>query len=154
MNHPHQLAKAIREVHFGGNWTASCLKQHLAGVSREEALRKVRDLNTIAMLAFHINYYVDTQLGVLRGGPLTSKDSLSYAHGPLDSEADWQALLEKMWRQAEELAALVEQLPEERMGEDFMDAKYGSWYRNLQGMVEHTHYHLGQIVLVKKLVRS
>jgi hypothetical protein len=33
------------------------------------------------------------------------------------------------------------------------NAKYGNYYRNLHGIIEHTHYHLGQIVLIKKLLK-
>ena len=43
-------------------------------------------------------------------------------------------------------------MPEERFFEDMADPKYGSWYRNIHGIIEHAHYHLGQIVLLKKLI--
>ncbi len=43
-------------------------------------------------------------------------------------------------------------MPESRLWDDFADAKYGNCYRNLQGIIEHCHYHLGQVVVVKKLV--
>ncbi len=49
---------------------------------------------------------------------------------------------------------LIAQLPEGKLWEDFADKKYGSYYRNLQGIIEHTHYHLGQIVLIKKMLRT
>ena len=32
--------------------------------------------------------------------------------------------------------------------------KYGTYYRNFHGLIEHAHYHLGQIVLIKKLVAA
>ena len=38
--------------------------------------------------------------------------------------------------------------------ETFADEKYGHYYRNLHGIIEHTHYHLGQIVLIKKLLQQ
>jgi hypothetical protein len=31
-----------------------------------------------------------------------------------------------------------------------VEEKYGSVLRNIMGVIEHTHYHLGQIVLLKK----
>jgi hypothetical protein len=33
---------------------------------------------------------------------------------------------------------------------DFDDGKYGTVLRNILGLIEHTHYHLGQIVILKK----
>ena len=61
-------------------------------------------------------------------------------------------MLEKSWEQAEQFAKLVEQLPDSQLFDDFSDKKYGSYFRNLQGIIEHTHYHLGQIVLIKKII--
>jgi len=47
---------------------------------------------------------------------------------------------------------LIEQLPEAKLGEIFSEEKYGTYYRNIHGIIEHTHYHLGQIVLIKKIL--
>src|SRR5258705_11982253 len=85
-----QLARHLREVHFGGNWTDSNLKNCLADVSWQMATRKVNSFNTIAALTFHVNYFVEALLKVLTGNPLDSKDSLSFNHPPIQSEADWQ----------------------------------------------------------------
>jgi hypothetical protein len=63
-------------------------------------------------------------------------------------------LLENIFADAEAAARLVEALPDERLRENFTDMKYGSGYRNLAGMIEHLHYHLGQITLLKTLVRQ
>ena len=153
MNTPGQIAKHFRDVHFGGNWTCSNLRDHLKDVSWAEATTKIADFNTIATLLFHVNYFVDAVLKVLEGGPLDAHDKYSFDHPPITSEADGQALQEKAWKDAERFAALVELLPEEKLGEDFSDPKYGSYYRNLHGIIEHTHYHLGQIAILKKLVR-
>ena len=45
-------------------------------------------------------------------------------------------------------------MPEKKLWEPFGDGKYGDYFRNIQGVIEHAHYHLGQIVLVKKLIRQ
>ncbi len=57
-NLSQQLAKHFREVHFSGNWTVSNLKDLLQDVTWQQATTKVADLNTIASLLFHMNYYV------------------------------------------------------------------------------------------------
>lgn len=154
MNLTAQIAKHFRDVHFGGNWTASSLRLHLADVTWEQATAQVYSLNTIATLVYHTNYYVDAVLKVLQGKPLNARDELSFDHPPIQSQADWEQLLNKTWTRAEQFATLVEQLPEGRLWEDFTDPKYGSYYRNLHGIIEHLHYHLGQIVLIKKLLRK
>lgn len=108
--------------------------------------------NTIATLAYHIHYYVLAITDVLEGRPLTAKDSLSFTHPPINSEADWQQMQAKMWAEVTHLIQLIEQLPDSRFTENFAGEKYGNWYRNLHGLIEHTHYHLGQIALLKKII--
>ena len=147
-----QIAKHFREVHFGGNWTSVNLKATLADVTWEQATTKVHSFNTIAALVYHINYYVSVQLKVLQGDPLDAHDKYSFDLPPIQSQQDWERLLEKVWSDAERFAALVEQLPHGKLNENFSGEKYGNYYRNLNGVIEHTHYHLGQIVLIKKLL--
>lgn len=146
------IAKHFREIHFGGNWACSNLKDQLADVSWEQAITKVHTFNTIAVLAYHVNYYVDAVLKVLQGGPLDANDKYSFDHPPITSKEDWQRLLDKSWSDAEKLAAAIEKMPEHMLWENISDEKYGIYFRNIHGIIEHTHYHLGQIVLIKKLL--
>ncbi len=152
MTNTQQIAKHFREVHFGGNWTCSNLKVHLSEVTWEQATTKLHALNTIATLTFHINYYVAAILKVLQGGELNSSDKLSFEHPPINNQSDWEELVNKLWADAELFADLLEQMSDEKLWELFVNEKYGIYYRNLLGLNEHTHYHLGQIVLIKKLI--
>lgn len=152
MNLPTQIAKHLREVHFGGNWTASNLKDHLVGLTWQQATTQVYSFNTIALLVYHMNYYIRAVSKVLQGESLDASDKYSFNLPPIESQDDWENLLDKTWADAENFASLIEQLPENTLWEDFSDNKYGNYYRNLHGIIEHTHYHLGQIVLIKKIV--
>jgi hypothetical protein len=152
MNLPAQIAKHLRDVHFGGNWTTSNLKDNLADVTWQQATTHVYSFNTIATLVYHINYYVSEVAKVLQGEPLTASDKYSFNTPLIQSDEDWQNLLNKTWSDAEKFASLIEQLPPEKLSKNFTDEKYGSYYRNLLGIIEHTHYHLGQIALIKKII--
>ena len=68
------------------------------------------------------------------------------------SQEEWQNFLIKFWKDSEEFANLVEKLPEEKLAEAFVNEKYGSYQRNIDGMIEHCYYHLAQIVLIKKIL--
>ena len=84
--------------------------------------------------------------------PLDASDKYSFDLPPVASQEDWEKLLDKTWTEAENFARLIEQLPDSKLGETFCDEKYGNYYRNLHGIIEHLHYHPGQIVLIKKLI--
>jgi hypothetical protein len=154
MNTPKQIAKNLRDLYNGGNWTGVSLKDGLKDVSWKQAVAKVDDLNTIAMLVFHINYYVDAALSVLQGHPLKASDKYSFDLQPVTSEEDWQKLVGHVFSQAGLMAEEIEKLDESKLTEIFGDEKYGTYFRNLMGVVEHAHYHLGQIVIIKKMLNE
>jgi uncharacterized damage-inducible protein DinB len=152
MNWSAQIAKLIRAVYFGGNWCDVNLKDTLKEVTWQQATTKVYSFNTIGTLVYHMNYYVSAIMKVLEGGPLDAHDKYSFDHPPISSQEDWEKLLDTTWKDAENFASLVEQLPESKLGEIFSDEKYGNYYRNIHGIIEHLHYHLGQIVLIRKIL--
>jgi hypothetical protein len=153
-NLPALLARHFREVHFGGNTTGANLKANLDGVTWQQATTQVGSLNTLLALTYHIHYYVQAVIPVFEGGPLDAHDKYSYDHPAVESEQDWKSLLEKCWKDAERLAKLIEQLPEEKLWETFVLEKYGTWYRNIQGLIEHSYYHTGQVAIIAKMVRA
>ncbi len=154
MNLSTQIAKHFREIHVGGNWTSVNLKDTLTDITWQQATTKVHSFNTIATLVFHVNYYVTTVLKVLQGGPLDAHDKYSFTHPEINNATDWNSMTQKAFTEAETLAELIEQFPETQLWENFTEEKYGNYYRNFHGIIEHTHYHLGQIVLIKKILMA
>lgn len=154
MNFSTPIAKHLREVFFGGNWTWSNLREVLSDVTDEEANKKIQDFNTILALTYHIYYFVQAILPVMDGKELHAHDKFSFDHPIIDSEEQWKAFQEKIWMDVERLAVHIENISDERWMEIFVEEKYGTYYRNIHGLIEHTHYHLGQIVILKKLVKA
>lgn len=145
------IAKHFREVFLGGNWTYVNLRETLADVDLKMAIKKTEGFNSIAALSFHIGYYVAAVLKVLQGEKLNASDKYSFDVPLIETEDDWKKLTNKIFEDAETFANLIEQMPDEKILEDFPESKYGSYYRNLCGIIEHTHYHMGQIVILKKI---
>jgi hypothetical protein len=152
MNTTKQIAKHFNDIHFGGNWTSVNVKETLANITWQQATTKIHDLNTIATLVYHINYYVSAVLKVLQGESLQASDKFSFDLTPIHNQKDWEQLVDKTLTEAAAFTSLIEQLPENQLWENFTDEKYGNYYRNIHGIIEHTHYHLGQIVLIKKIL--
>lgn len=70
----------------------------------------------------------------------------------MESQQEWDIFLHQFWSDTEALAVLIENMPEDNLSNDFIDKKFGTYLRNIDGMLEHSYYHLGQIVLIKKLI--
>lgn len=151
MNSTKAIADRFREVILNGTWIANTnYKNQLSGLDWKIATVKVDSLNTIAILAQHVHYYINGVKAVLKGGALDVKDKYAFDFPPLQSQDQWNSFLETFWRDAEEFASLVEQMPEAKLADIFVEEKYGTYGRNIEAMIEHSYYHLGQIVLLKK----
>lgn len=149
-----EIARQITEMHFGGNWTDSNLKDQLADVDWNEANIRIKSFNSIATLAFHMNYYIKAALRVLEGNKLNAKDSKSFDHPVINSQDTWISAQENFWADAKSFATFIQDLPEDKLLQIFEEEKYGNYYRNLLGIIEHFHYHLGQIAFIKKMIKS
>lgn len=155
MSSVSELSKRFREVMLDGLWIANTnFKDQLSDVSWEQAVAKVDSLNTIAVLTFHIDYYIAGIINVFEGGNLEIKDQFSFDLPPVESQQQWEDLLNKLRTDSEKFAALLEQMSDSKLDEVFVDEKYGAYRRNIDGMIEHCYYHLGQITLIKKLLKS
>ena len=148
-----QLADRFREVMLSGTWVANTNYQdQLKDLTWQQATIKVNSYNTIALLTFHINYYVEGVLQVLQGGELTIHDKYSFDAPELTSEEDWQILKNKLLNNSEAFAKEVEQLSDKQLQQSFVKEAYGTYLRNIEGMIEHCYYHLGQVSLMRKTV--
>ncbi len=146
------IARHFRAAYFGGSWCETNMRDLLADITWEQATTSVHRFNTIATLVYHLTYYVEGVTQVLEGGPLEARDKFSFDCPPIGSQKDWDDLLNWQWRVVQKFATSVEQFPDSRLADTFVHEDYSDYYYNLTGLVEHVHYHLGQIVMIKRLL--
>lgn len=147
------LANRLREVLLNGKWIANTnLKEKITSISWEQAIQRIENLNTIALLTFHINYYLKGVLNVFEGGELEIKDKYSFDMPEIKSETDWNNLVNELVSNAEKFINHVEKMDDNLLSQPFVKEEYGSYLRNIEAQIEHSYYHLGQISLIKKLI--
>lgn len=155
MTRNNDFAKRIREVFADGTWVANTNYAHqLHGVTRHDALRSVNGLNSIAALTFHINYYLNGLLEAFATGELRIHDRYSFDMPPLTSDADWDARIAELLLHAKEFAQAVEAMDDDAFDQAFIKPEYGTLGRNIEAVIEHSYYHLGQIALIRKLLHT
>ena len=147
------IANLLREVLLNGRWIANTIyKEQISAVTWKQATQKVANLNTIAALTYHINYYLAGISNVFGGGTLDIRDKYSFDLPAIETEKDWMNLVNEFLTNAEKFASQVEKIPDEKLDEVFVDEKYGTYLRNIEGVIEHSYYHLGQIAIIKKMI--
>lgn len=153
MKSTQEIANRFREIIFNGTWVANTNYKHqLDGLDWRIATKQIGSFNTIAVLAQHIHYYISGINNVFRGGTLDIRDKYSFEFTPIENQDAWEAFLTKFWNDSEEFASMIEQMPDEKLDSGFVNEQYGTYRRNIDAMIEHSYYHLGQIVLLKKML--
>ncbi|WP_109097849.1 DUF1572 domain-containing protein [Aquimarina sp. AU58] len=149
------LANRLKEVLIEGKWvTGTNFKEQIFDLDWKEAIQKVDSLNSIADLTFHVCYYIAGVAKVLEGGSLDIKDKYSFDYPPVRSNEDWKNLINKFCSDSEKFIYLVAKMTDKELFKNFVDEKYGDYHRNIDVIIEHTYYHLGQVLLIKKLIKN
>jgi hypothetical protein len=154
MNISSLSARHFRHACFGGNWTCSALRPQLEDVSFDEAMHQRPGFLSIAVLSFHVLYYVGVLKEVLEGKGIHGNDEQSFKMPAFQNGQAWQNFLDQAWKDIDDTAGLLEAMRDEKLNLPFEHEKYGTYFRNIHGIIEHLHYHLGQIVVLKKILRQ
>lgn len=148
-----ELAERLREVLLSGKWIAyTNLKEQVTSINWKQANHRVENLNSIALLTYHINYYLKGIVNVFESGKLEIKDKYSFDMPEITSEKQWNDLVNDLIINAEKFIAHVEKMDDITLYQPFVKEEYGTYLRNIEGQIEHSYYHLGQIVLIKKII--
>lgn len=150
-----QLATRLKEVILDGQWIARInFKEAVSDLSWQEATQQIGSFNTIAALTFHVNYYLSGVLNVLEGGDLEIRDKYSFDMPEITDQSAWENLQKALWNNTEKMALEVADLSLQKLAKTFVKEDYGDYRRNIEALIEHSYYHLGQVVLIKKWIRS
>ena len=151
MSQAAALAQRLQEVILEGTWIANTnFKKELDNTALDEVSIQIKTYNTVAILAQHVHYYIAGVKQVFLGGELSISDKFSFDFEPMLSDEAWQNFLALFWKDTEELVNLIKTLTDEQLDAIFVKEAYGSYKRNIEALIEHSYYHLGQIVLLLK----
>jgi uncharacterized damage-inducible protein DinB len=149
-----QIASHIMEVYEGDNWTDVGIADTIKDLTVEEATTVTpASANTIAAILYHLKFYNEVVFQRLNGVAPEINDANGFDWPGLNNENDWQQFKDAVHASFVQLADAAKNFPEERLNEATPNGG-SSYYKNLHGICEHAHYHLGQIVLLRKLVRK
>lgn len=148
------IANHILEVFTGNNWTDVNIQDTIKDISFTEAIAITpASPNSIASILYHLKFYNKIMQQRLRGVVQKVNAANGFDMPALQSENDWKNLINETRQSFIDIAKATEIFPEERLAETGPDGQT-SFYKNLHGLAEHAHYHLGQIVILKNLLRS
>ncbi len=148
------IANQLKELYTGRNWTWSCITDQIEDITLDEAGQVIYGLNSIQVLLFHLNYYVKGVHEYLDTGELKISDKYAFTPPKHNDEESWKRFKKTVIADGLAFADRISKLDDGVLPTIMIEDKYGTYFRNLQGIIEHAHYHLGQIVIIKKILRA
>lgn len=154
MNIAEHIARHLRDVYAGQNWTEVNLQTTLEDVTYEEASQVTpASVNTIAGLVHHLAFWNRVMAQRAGGIRVEIPESNGYDNAPSIDPDHWHNLKKDCFQSGRHLADVISALSTDQLQQEILPG-YPTAYKSLQGCVEHVHYHLGQIVILKQLVRA
>lgn len=147
-----RLARLLREVSGGSPWLGPSLRDAVAGLDpTQAAARPVPGAHSIWELVLHTGTWAEVVGERLRGegGPVPSARNFPAPPESLDATA-WSAAVEETLARHETLAQQVEALGAEGWDRPLGGAGGSDAFTQVEGVVSHTAYHAGQIVVLRR----
>ena len=150
MSEVKRLLSQLRRAYEGEAWHGPALKHILADVTAAQAARRpIESAHTIWELVLHISAWESAVLSRIEGHYVAEPDEGDWPAVTDASDAAWQAALAKLDATHHKLREAVSRLDEGRLHERMAEGKESAYFA-INGVIQHTLYHAGQIVLLKK----
>ncbi len=154
-----RIADQLKRAYEGQAWHGPSLLEALSGVTATQAsAQPIPNAHSIWQLVLHIAGWMDAVRERIANGPVALPADGDWPDIVDTSEAGWHVTLallaQKQQALLDALAHLTDEQLKRRLGTEHepLSASGYSAYYNLHGVIQHNLYHVGQIVLLKKLL--
>lgn len=149
-----EVNRIADQLHFGyagPAWHGDHITKVLADVQVEQLASALPNSHSIAEIIEHMIAWRVFVIKNMQGEVYDiTKDAVNFPKAEQMDVAYWQDLQARLEKSQAQLLGLIRSWPDEKLWETVPGRKY-TFYILLHGIVQHDLYHLGQIVLLKKL---
>jgi uncharacterized damage-inducible protein DinB len=150
MTEIERLLDQLQRAYEGEAWHGPSLKHILKDVTAMQAARRpIASAHTIWELALHISAWESAVASRLAGRYISEPDEGDFPAVTDTSDAAWQATLAQLDATHHRLRDAIRQFDPERLHRRLAEGRESARYA-ICGVIQHTLYHAGQIVLLKK----
>ena len=152
MSESIRISNLYQSIYNGNPWLEVTLAHTLENVTAEQAYRKINpNLNTIWEIVNHLIQWRRNILRRVEGETVLTPDH-NYFVPILDpSEAAWEQSLQSLAKSQELWNAFFESFDDADLAKIYVNNGH-TFYEHIHGIIQHDVYHLGQIVILKKLL--
>jgi uncharacterized damage-inducible protein DinB len=152
MNELERISQQMKQALSGEAWHGPCLEQILEGVNAKmAAARPIAQAHSIWEIVLHLISVQNLVLSRLQGQEVEVTPETDFPAIIELSEEAWQETLQQLRAGEHALRNAVLTFSEELLDEPII-AQRTSAYNNFHGLVQHSLYHAGQMILLKKML--
>ncbi|HKQ04483.1 MAG TPA: DinB family protein [Blastocatellia bacterium] len=150
MTEVERLVDQLKRAYEGEAWHGPALKTILADVTAEQAARRpLSSAHTIWELVLHISAWESAVTSRLEGRYISDPDEGDWPAVTETTDAAWQATLARLDATHHKLRDTIRHFDGERLHKRLAEGKESANYA-INGVIQHTLYHAGQIILLKR----
>src|SRR5262245_23795454 len=154
MKETERIAEQLKRSFYGEAWSGPSVREVLEGVTAPMAAeRAIREAHSIWELVHHITAWVEIVRKRIIGERIEVTAEVSFPPVSDRSEATWQESLRRMEEAETALRHAILNLPESSLNQ-IVGPGGDTVYVLLHGAVQHSLYHAGQIILMKRLLTN
>ena len=147
-----RISKLFSDLYNGSPWIDVTLLATLKNISAEKARAKISpERNSIWQILNHIISWRNTVLKRVQGEVITSPADNYFKPVADTSEKAWQQALNDLEETELRWIDFLNKFDESQFERMYSNNKL-TFYEHIQGILQHDAYHLGQIVILSKLL--
>jgi uncharacterized damage-inducible protein DinB len=152
MKESQRIVALYQSVYDGNPWIDITILEVVKDIDYNDALKKIRpDFNSIWEIVNHIISWRKNVLQRVQGKILITPNHNYFETVTETSQEDWQNTLKKLEESQQEWIQFLGSFDKTDF-EKIYPNNGMTYYEHIHGIMQHDIYHLGQIVILKKLV--
>ncbi len=152
MKETNRIVKLFEDLYNGSPWIDVTIMNTLKNISAEQAAKKVApERNSIWQIVNHMIAWRENVLIRIQGNEIVTPNNNYFTEIEKVSETGWQKALERLENSQHQWIAFLKTFEESQFEKIYAKNKM-SYYEHIHGILQHDAYHLGQIVLLSKLI--
>lgn len=152
MKETQQITKLFEDLYDGDPWIDVTILGVLKNVSPQQAAKKIAPgRNSIWQIVNHIVSWRENVLLRVQGNVINTPNNNYFIEIADISETAWQQSLERLQNSQQQWITFLKHFDESDFDKIYPVNKM-SYYEHIHGIIQHDAYHLGQIVLLTKLI--
>ena len=152
MKETQHITKLFEDLYDGDPWIDVTILGVLRNISPQKAAKKIAPArNSIWQIVNHIVSWRENVLLRVQGNVINTPNNNYFIEIADISETAWQQSLERLQNSQQQWITFLKHFDESEFDTIYPGNKM-SYYEHIHGIIQHDAYHLGQIVLLTKLI--